>query len=794
MSRKAPCKLTSSSPSPMASRQLLLRTQAIVIKLHKATKATPYPTSTIELTDFRTKTSGSLKRKKLRLELRSETIVPFLIAKDHPTVPSEPHERCWVGNAGAERFSGQQYEDALPCAPKRLKPAPGVPLVGAQLKEYLEVTLAHIPSPFPVGTRLWIACAGRIRWPAVAWSSSLCPKKDLGDLVLTYRPSKILVRYYGQHSSSWVPSNACQVPDGNESYLFEEFQAWGKSENKVQLVELALLEVSGADSNPESEKKRMLSLYDRHQTVLAATKRVVDTCYVCREDGGILECVACQRLFHTFCLTVPAVNEEYLPDGRWTCPCCGEEQELGAAARARSFADDSEDAAERMGLTPDWIIEAAAFQVFNLPRPSADHPYVKGLLDPCTNSKIAPNIPAELLYDKKDNGLLLVNSWAGYYVLLNPDYRAQVQWRFVNRAIDEVESGAVPAVILVCRNSTDTGYFQRLRCYPRILLRRTAAHFKDYDNTPIGFGIAIFCLAGMNHRRTLFSKFFDAFELMGEPSIPVDRVLVSSDDYFALLDRLREYSRHFHRDNWVQCSMCSKWRIISSSTLIGDDEVWDCSRLNPPLTSCHTPLTKEERIGGHYAAGWSAERMEEADNAHNNSHSDVPAPHHCPPLLCPMSVDVCEKTLADLICLPPRNTSLTDYLAPAASEAHEYGTEQVLTALELARRARIAANRAYLSKLGLTPGSINGGEIAPLPPDNEAMVKAARELARQAAVEASHRQLEGLRRRKEAAARARASEEALLLKRLAEIRREDTAAKREADQAEKAAAQILNSY
>jgi hypothetical protein len=27
----------------------------------------------------------------------------------------------------------------------------------------------------------------------------------------------------------------------------------------------------------------------------------------------------------------------------------------------------------------------------------------------------------------------------------------QVQWRFVNRAIDEVENGGVPAVLLICR-------------------------------------------------------------------------------------------------------------------------------------------------------------------------------------------------------------------------------------------------------------------------------------------------------------------------------------------------------
>ena len=36
-----------------------------------------------------------------------------------------------------------------------------------------------------------------------------------------------------------------------------------------------------------------------------------------------------------------------------------------------------------------------------LPHPSPAQPYIKGLLDPCTNSMTAPNIPAEKLYDKK---------------------------------------------------------------------------------------------------------------------------------------------------------------------------------------------------------------------------------------------------------------------------------------------------------------------------------------------------------------------------------------------------------
>ena len=41
------------------------------------------------------------------------------------------------------------------------------------------------------------------------------------------------------------------------------------------------------------------------------------------------------------------------------------------------------------------------------------------------------------------NGLLTSNSWAGYHVLLNPEYSGSTQWRFVNRAIDEVENDQV---------------------------------------------------------------------------------------------------------------------------------------------------------------------------------------------------------------------------------------------------------------------------------------------------------------------------------------------------------------
>jgi hypothetical protein len=38
-------------------------------------------------------------------------------------------------------------------------------------------------------------------------------------------------------------------------------------------------------------------------------------------------------------------------------------------------------------------------------------------------AQLEPNIPAEVLYDKHDDGLKPSNAWRGYHVLLNPDFR-----------------------------------------------------------------------------------------------------------------------------------------------------------------------------------------------------------------------------------------------------------------------------------------------------------------------------------------------------------------------------------
>ena len=265
------------------------------------------------------------------------------------------------------------------------------------------------------------------------------------------------------------------------------------------------------------------------------------------------------------------------------------------AARAYEPREDG----EKDGLTPDWVIDAGC-RVFELNLPTIEAPIIRGLLDPCTNSKRRPNIPAEKTYDKADDGLKQENSWKGFHVILNPSYESSVQWRFINRAINEVEWGFCPGILLVCRNSTDTSYFQRLLPFPRVFLRRDAVMFKDYDHTPIGFGIAVFCLVSPVVPKTtklaVYRRFFDEFHHAGEFNVPFDAAFMEEAAFERLTDRLHVAAATRFRDSWVACDKCDRWREIpptQSLAQIGASATWRCAFAHP-AQGCAAPLTDRE--------------------------------------------------------------------------------------------------------------------------------------------------------------------------------------------------------
>lgn len=92
--------------------------------------------------------------------------------------------------------------------------------------------------------------------------------------------------------------------------------------------------------------------------------------------------------------------------------------EAAAAGATEAGRQADASALDKKGLTPDWVVDAAC-AIFGLEKPTLENPLIKGLCDPCTNDKGAPNIPAEVLYDRKDDGLKVSNSWSNKFVLLN---------------------------------------------------------------------------------------------------------------------------------------------------------------------------------------------------------------------------------------------------------------------------------------------------------------------------------------------------------------------------------------
>jgi hypothetical protein len=273
------------------------------------------------------------------------------------------------------------------------------------------------------------------------------------------------------------------------------------------------------------------------------------------------------------------------------------EEEENDAEAVKNRKIDQLDTKLREGLTPDWIIEGC-YKVFGLEKPTVEVPYVKDLLDPCTNSLSNPNIPAEVLYDKSMNGLLSKNSWANKFALLNPPYETQTQWRFIHRAINEVEWGFSKGILLVCRNSTDTNYFQKLLPFPRVMLRRNAVQFKDYTSSPIGFGIAVFCMVAPGnpeYQRETYARFYDEFASAGEFNVPCDRAFASSKAFTELVERLHRQAAESQRDSFVACDKCDRWRELSFELMqeAMKKKTWTCDLVFEE--GCETPLSKREK-------------------------------------------------------------------------------------------------------------------------------------------------------------------------------------------------------
>lgn len=125
-------------------------------------------------------------------------------------------------------------------------------------------------------------------------------------------------------------------------------------------------------------------------------------------------------------------------------------------------------------------------------------------LDPCSNSHQSPNIPADVHYTIEDNGLR--QRWAGN-VYMNPPYGREIgEW--VQKLVDNYETGAVSAAIALVPARTDTQWWQTLRDYPVCLVSGRLKFGNAENSAP--FPSAIFYLGND------IDRFYHAFSSLGD--------------------------------------------------------------------------------------------------------------------------------------------------------------------------------------------------------------------------------------------------------------------------------------
>jgi hypothetical protein len=112
------------------------------------------------------------------------------------------------------------------------------------------------------------------------------------------------------------------------------------------------------------------------------------------------------------------------------------------------------------------ILYSSATPEWNTPRHVIDHVLtVLGSvdLDPCSNSRSDPNVPARRHYTRQEDGLTQV--WTGR-VYMNPPYGRDIgSW--VRKLHDAYQAGYVSEAVALLPARTDTQWFRILRPYPK---------------------------------------------------------------------------------------------------------------------------------------------------------------------------------------------------------------------------------------------------------------------------------------------------------------------------------------
>lgn len=100
--------------------------------------------------------------------------------------------------------------------------------------------------------------------------------------------------------------------------------------------------------------------------------------------------------------------------------------------------------------TPEWLWKAAEEVMGGID------------LDPCSNSKTNPTVPAYIRFTKEDDGL--AREWSGR-MYMNPPWGRGIE-KWVKKAVASYEEGDLEQAVLALPASTETRWFSYLWDYP----------------------------------------------------------------------------------------------------------------------------------------------------------------------------------------------------------------------------------------------------------------------------------------------------------------------------------------
>jgi hypothetical protein len=130
-------------------------------------------------------------------------------------------------------------------------------------------------------------------------------------------------------------------------------------------------------------------------------------------------------------------------------------------------------------------------------------------LDPCSNSRANPNIPAKKLYTKDDNGLDKI--WVGR-IYMNPPYGRQIL-AWVKKLHEEYNDHNVKEAIALLPARTDTAWFKILRKYPRCFIYGRLKFGNAKNSAPFP-SVVVYLGHNAKTFQRVFSELGDVYILM----------------------------------------------------------------------------------------------------------------------------------------------------------------------------------------------------------------------------------------------------------------------------------------